>query len=76
MAQLISRPTTPGYGAPGYAPVRAFTEPGRAAPAPYARREAPVKTAPAPVFSGDGDWKVWKNGGKKVSETKWAGKSD
>ena len=60
MAQLISRPTTPGFGAPGYGAVRAaVVESNRTAPAagpgPYGRRGvSPVKTAPAPapVFFG------------------------
>jgi len=58
MAQLISRPTTPGFGAPGYGAVRtAVVESNRVAAAtgPYGRRGvSPVKTAPAPapVFFG------------------------
>ena len=57
MAQLISRPTTPGFGAPGYGAVRAaVVESNRvtaAGPGPYGRRGvSPVKTAPAPVFFG------------------------
>eukprot|EP00434_Breviolum_minutum_P010546 symbB.v1.2.009303.t1/scaffold591.1/size328851/12 len=55
MAQLISRPTTPGFGAPGYGAVRAaVVESNRvtaAGPGPYGRRGvSPVKTAPAPVL--------------------------